>query len=218
MRIVDQGIGISAEQLPHVFDLFQQVRPSSDASHGGLGIGLNLVRSLVELHGGRVTAQSAGLGLGSEFCVYLPLATVDASDGIVVDHPTLEATRLRRVLVVDDNRDAADSLALVADGLGAQVEVVYDGEAALAILGRFRPDVVLLDLGMPGMDGFEVAARIRRLPDGRAITLVAVSGWGQAEDRRRTLEAGFDHHLIKPARIADIQRLLTASVGGGPFL
>ncbi|MFO1418349.1 MAG: response regulator [Methylotetracoccus sp.] len=218
MRVRDQGIGISAEQLPHVFDLFQQVRPSCDTSHGGLGIGLNLVRNLVELHGGRVTAHSAGLGLGSEFCVYLPLAAADAREGIAVDRPTLETARERRVLVVDDNRDAADSLALVADGLGAKVEVVYDGEAALAILGRFRPDVVLLDLGMPGMDGFEVAEQIRKSPGGRSVTLVAVSGWGQTEDRRRTLEAGFDHHLIKPARIADIQRLLAASADTGSFI
>lgn len=208
VRVRDQGIGISAEQLPHVFDLFQQVRPSCDTSHGGLGIGLNLVRSLVELHGGRVTAHSAGPGLGSEFCVYLPLAAPESRDAVATQQPAVEIHRERRVLVVDDNRDAADSLALVADGLGAKVEVVYDGEAALAILGRFRPDVVLLDLGMPGMDGFEVAARIRQSPGGRAVTLVAVSGWGQADDRRRTLEAGFDHHLIKPARIADIQRLL----------
>jgi len=208
VRIRDEGMGIAAQHLGQVFDLFGQVQCTSKLSQGGLGIGLHLVQRLVELHGGRVAAHSAGPGQGSEFTVILPLAAPGTPLTASPAPPWSGPQSAQRVLIVDDNRDAADTLALLVQTLGGTTEVAYDGAAALDILVRFRPGVVLLDLGMPLMDGFEVARRIRQSAAGFGVTLVAVSGWGQEEDRRQTREAGFDHHVVKPIDFAELQRLL----------
>jgi CheY-like chemotaxis protein len=194
--------------LGQVFDLFTQVDHTRAAAQGGLGIGLTLVQRIVELHGGRVEAISAGMNRGSTFVVRLPLpdtphpSTADDGDD---SHTTLPS---RRVLVVDDNFDAAESLGVLLRFLGAEVEVANDGQAALDVLTSFRPELVLLDIGMPGMDGYEVAARIRALPEHQGVTLVALTGWGQSEDRERSHAAGFDRHLVKPIDIETLEALL----------
>ena len=211
VSVRDNGIGISPQMLPRVFDIFSQEREAASQRQGGLGIGLTLVANLVRMHGGSVEASSAGLGLGSEFMVRLPqapkMAAVDepghASGGRAADDAA------QRVLVVDDNRDAADTLSMLLEFMGSkEVKVANDGPAALAEMESFRPDVVLLDIGMPGMDGNEVARRIRQQPQFATTRLVALTGWGQDEDRRRTHESGFDHHLTKPVDIAALQALL----------
>jgi CheY-like chemotaxis protein len=207
VSVRDQGIGIAQEMLPHVFEMFTQVDGTHRRSQGGLGIGLTLVRSLVQLHGGSVTAASDGIGRGSEFQVRLPLATGDAAVAARRTTPHPAPVRLR-VLVVDDNRDAADSLGVLLDVLGYEVRVAHDGNAALEAVGRFDPVLVLLDLGMPEMDGYEVARRLRAGPGGHALVIVALTGWGQEEDRQRSRAAGFDHHLVKPTDIDALQHLL----------
>jgi PAS domain S-box-containing protein len=213
VSVRDTGVGIPADMLPRVFELFTQVDRSAGRAQGGLGIGLTLVRSLVQLHGGRVEARSEGLGQGSEFVVHLPLAKGSPADGArLADQPPALLSP-RRVLVVDDNRDAADSLGMLLKFVGADVQVVYDGAAALKTLDVYQPAVVLLDIGMPGMDGYEVARRIRQHPRGRDVLLIALTGWGQEEDRRRTHTAGFDHHLVKPADVNALQTLLASLEG-----
>jgi len=211
ISVRDSGTGIARDMLPQVFELFTQI-DRSNRTQGGLGIGLTLVRSLVEMHGGTVEANSEGPGRGSEFIVRLPLAegaraAIEASHGPRL-HNVLSP---RRVLVADDNRDAADSLAMLLRLLGAEVRIVYNGPEALAVLDSYRPNVVLLDIGMPGMDGHEVARRIRRLPDFRDVLLIAMTGWGQEEDRRRSQKAGFDYHLIKPADVGALEALLMSA-------
>jgi CheY-like chemotaxis protein/two-component sensor histidine kinase len=211
VTVRDSGTGIPADMIHQVFDLFVQVPQSTDRVQGGLGIGLTLVKSLVEMHGGKVSAHSDGPGKGSEFSVWLPRAsnvaheTVAPSNGTSAQRPVR-----RRVLVVDDNRDAADSLAVVLRMLGADVRVEYTGADALRALDEYKPGVTLLDIGMPGMDGIEVARRIREEPRHQNITLIALTGWGQKEDIRRTRDAGFEHHLIKPADVGELQELLLA--------
>ena len=209
IAVRDTGVGIAPEKLPKVFDLFMQVEPHGQRAQGGLGIGLTLVKRLVELHGGRVEARSEGKGHGSEFIVRLPLTapqkrqtTAHASNG------TTTPQDARRVLVVDDNRDAAESLAMLLGMMGAETRVENCGPDALAAMATYRPAIVMLDIGMPGMDGHEVARRIRQKPEYDHVTLVALTGWGQEEDRRRSRGAGFDHHLTKPAALDDLQALL----------
>ena len=215
VRVADTGIGISADVLPRVFDLFVQAERRLDRARGGAGIGLTLVKRLVELHGGSVEAHSAGPGQGSEFVVRLPIADYRLPDRAPEPRsnrqPATESRQSRRVLVVDDNRDAADSLAVLVRIDGHDVRVAYDGPAALAAAEGFRPDVVLLDLGMPGMDGYEVCRRLRRSPELAGVRVIAVTGWGQDSDRRRSAEAGFDHHLVKPADLDEIARLTSAA-------
>jgi signal transduction histidine kinase/ActR/RegA family two-component response regulator len=206
VSVCDEGIGIEPDMLGHVFEMFTQVDGTHRRSQGGLGIGLTLVRSLVQLHGGSVSAHSAGIGCGSEFVVRLPLATSAEVATGPAEPPPMPAAPLR-VLVVDDNRDAADSLGVLLGFLGYSVEVAHDGPAALRSFERFQPALVLLDLGMPEMDGYEVARRLRAQPAGQAIVLVALTGWGQEEDRIRSRDAGFDHHLVKPTDIDALQRL-----------
>lgn len=208
VSVIDSGVGIPAEMLPHVFDLFAQVDRSLGRAQGGLGIGLALVRNLVEMHGGRVEVHSDGMGRGSEFSAYLPLAEDRPMQPIMPDKPPRQLGPLCRMLVVDDNQDAADSLGLLLEALEYEVRVVYDGATALSILGEFKPAVVLLDIGMPDMDGYETARRIRQRPEGRDVSLIALTGWGQEDDRRRTQEAGFDQHLVKPVEIEVLQGLL----------
>jgi PAS domain S-box-containing protein len=209
VSVRDSGIGIPAPMLPVVFDMFVQADRSTNRAQGGLGIGLTLAKRLVEMHGGTMSAHSAGPGQGSEFVVRLPIAPVDAPRAM---HPASDekpkAMPQRRVLVVDDNKDAAASMGMLLKYLGTEVQIAHDGETALALIERDHPDVVLLDIGMPGMDGFEVARRVRQRVDFNNIMLIALTGWGQAEDRDRTRGAGFDHHLVKPADIAALQSLL----------
>lgn len=208
VSVRDNGVGVGPDLLPRIFDLFAQADRTSRKGQGGLGIGLTLVRSLVELHGGTVEARSEGLGRGSEFIVRLPLAVERRREPRHSDRSTATLSSACRVLVVDDNRDAAESLGTLLEMIGAEVRVEHDGPHALAALGTFHPTAVLLDLGMPGMDGFEVAQRIQRHPSGQGVTLIAMTGWGQEEDRRRTRQAGFDHHLVKPADLGQLQQLL----------
>lgn len=210
VSIRDTGAGIPPEMLPRVFDLFTQVNRSGDRAQSGLGIGLFLVRRLVELHGGRVEARSDGPGQGSEFVVSLPLVATLAEEATTAARSASAPGAAQRVLVVDDSPDVADSTGLLLGSLGIEVQVVYDGPAALQSLATFQPAVVLLDLGMPGMDGFEVARRIRQHPAGQAITLVALTGWGQEQDRRRTRQAGFDQHLVKPVDPEALQAFLAS--------
>jgi PAS domain S-box-containing protein len=200
VTVSDDGIGIAAEALPAIFDVFSQTSQARTRAQGGVGIGLSLVKGLVDLHGGRVSARSPGLDQGSTFEVRLPLAPAPAhavaaspADPAAVD--PLE----RRVVIADDNRDGADSLTLVIQAFGCDVRTAYDGAGAIRETAAFRPHVVFLDLGMPGMDGLEAARRIRALPDGARVLLVAVTGWGQERDRQSTSHAGFDAHVVKPA-------------------
>ncbi|KQP18746.1 ATP-binding protein [Pseudorhodoferax sp. Leaf265] len=196
VSVQDDGIGIAPEMLDTVFDMFVQASGASKAAQGGLGIGLTLARSLVELHGGHIVAHSAGLGQGSTFTVRLPLQAAQAMETPVdaLAAPSVALT----ALVVDDNRDAADSLAEFLQAIGMATAVAYSGDQALDLLPGLRPDLAILDIGMPGMDGYELARRLRRHPAGRDALLVALTGWGQERDREATAQAGFDHHLVKP--------------------
>jgi signal transduction histidine kinase/CheY-like chemotaxis protein len=210
VSVRDNGIGISATHLKSVFEMFMQVDRSNRRAQGGLGIGLTLVRSLVQMHGGSVEAHSAGLGKGSEFVVTLPVIDSGAANDTRADTPLPEFAE-RRILVGDDTRDAADTLAMLLETLGADVEVAYGGSMALDMLPRFAPDTVLLDIGMPEIDGYEVARRIRLEPRYERVMLVALTGWGQDQDYRLSQTAGFDHHLVKPP---DIDELRTALARG----
>jgi signal transduction histidine kinase/CheY-like chemotaxis protein len=204
----DTGIGIAAEHLPRLFAMFSQAAPALERSQGGLGIGLALVRGLVELHGGGVEARSAGPGKGSEFIVRLPVVDVQHEpQQPAADHP-VAIGRKRRILAVDDNRDAADSLAIMLRTMGHEVRTAYDGLEAVQAAATFRPEVVLLDIGLPKMNGYEAARHIRGQPWGKGMALIALTGWGQDEDKRRALEAGFDHHLTKPVEAAALEKLL----------
>jgi two-component system CheB/CheR fusion protein len=198
IEVRDDGIGIQAEMLSHIFDLFAQVDTSLERAQGGLGIGLTIARSLVEMHGGSIQAASAGLGRGSAFTVRLPLAQEEDVRAAPEADRDQETKAGLRVLVVDDNRDSADSLAIWLRLKGHEVLTAYDGPQALAQALEQRPELVLLDIGMPGMSGYEVARRLRAQPDTRRTLLVAMTGWGQEEDRRQSREAGIDHHLVKP--------------------
>lgn len=206
IRVRDGGIGISPEMLPKVFDLFAQVDGSLDRSQGGLGIGLTLVRSLVELHGGVVTAASEGVGRGCEFAVRLPLlpATVTPQTP-QVSGPGPPRTRSLRILIVEDQVATATLLAKLLERGGHEVWMAQNGPDALAAASVHRPDLILLDIGLPGMDGYQVAARLREIPDFERTHLVALTGYGQEEDRRRSLNAGFDRHLIKPIDLAVLE-------------
>ena len=214
IRVEDTGIGIPDEMLHRIFDMFTQVDHSLERSEGGLGIGLTLVQRLVEMHRGTVEAHSEGPGKGSEFVVRLPVAAAAASrapDGAASDVGKVVTPALRRILVVDDNWDAADSLGMLLRMMGHEVHTAHDGPEAVGAAAVFRPDVVLLDIGLPKLNGYEVARRIRKLEGGAGLMLIALTGWGQEEDRRRSKEAGFDHHLTKPVELADLQGLLAGS-------
>lgn len=207
ITVRDNGAGIPREMLPRVFDLFTQIDHAPGRTQGGLGIGLTLVKRLAEMHGGSVEAHSEGVGKGSEFIVRLPLAKV-RSDATPQRAEAFGAVLSpRQVLVVDDNRDAAESLAMLLRLMGADVRVAFGGPAAIKMLATFHPSAVLLDIGMPGMDGYEVARLIRAEPGLDDVLLIALTGWGQEEDRRRSEKAGFDHHLIKPADVGALETL-----------
>lgn len=214
VSVRDTGVGIPTDMLPKVFEMFTQLDQPPGRAQGGIGIGLSLVRSLVQIHGGSVEARSEGPGRGSEFVIRLPLAVSNRLAEKVTPEPRAAATlSTQRILVVDDNRDAGDSLGMLLRLLGAQVHVVYDGPAALAALEAYRPAVILMDIGMPGMDGYEVARLIRQQPRFQNITLIALTGWGQEKDRARTRDEGFDYHLVKPADINALQALLVSLQG-----
>ena len=183
-------------------------------SRGGLGIGLTLAKRLVELHGGVITVRSDGRDRGSEFTVILPVAAHPASAATLPEAATDEVPFAQRILVVDDNRDAAETLARLLGLLGMEVEVAHDGIAAMEALPRFRPDILLLDLGMPKLDGYETARRMRETDEGRRVFLVALTGWGQEEDRRRSFEAGFDEHMTKPVQKSALQQILVRARAG----
>jgi len=207
ISICDDGIGIDADDLPRIFQMFSRGDRDNSNSQGGLGIGLALARRLAQMHDGSLDARSDGAGRGSEFIVRLPLAEPAAVPAAAPEREAADLQRTR-VLVVDDNHDAADSLSMVLDVLGADVQVAHDGAEALASFAAYAPSVVLLDIGMPGMNGYDVARTIRaRFPKSSA-TLVALTGWGQDDDRRRAREAGFDHHLVKPVDLDVLQDLL----------
>jgi signal transduction histidine kinase/ActR/RegA family two-component response regulator len=231
VTVRDTGIGIPANMLPKVFDLFTQVDRTYDRAQGGLGIGLTLVRSLVELHGGRVEAKSEGPGLGSDFVIRLPLGAGHAHHKVVRRDHGPHMVFPYPIVVVDDNPDATASMSLLLGFLGAKVHTVNDSKAALDTIRTYRPKVVLLDIGMPEMDGFEVARRVRQLPECRDMTLIALTGYGQEEDRRRSQAAGFNYHLVKPIEFSVLEDLLAevlrdhssssgagSSLGSGPHL
>jgi PAS domain S-box-containing protein len=199
IRVRDTGIGIAAEMLPRVFDLFVQGERPPDWSSGGLGLGLTLAKRLAEMHGGTLEAHSAGLGKGSEFVLRLPTLEGERPVEAPVRPLSVKQVVQRRILVVDDNGDAAESLALVLGMTGHEVRLAGDGPSALAAAAEFRPEIVLLDIGLPGMDGYEVARRLRSGDGPRDMSLVALTGYGQDADRERARAAGFDHHLVKPA-------------------
>jgi signal transduction histidine kinase len=207
VRVTDTGMGIPADMLPKVFDLFTQVGKHLDRAQGGLGIGLSLVRKLVEMHGGEVTAESAGPGRGSTFTVRVPLGPAPAGAAGAGGPPSPSHSRRRRVLVVDDNVDAAESLAMLLGLLGHETAVAHTGPDALRQAPAFRPDVVVLDIGLPGMNGYEVARALRADEASAGAVFVALTGWGAEEDRRRSREAGFDVHLTKPVEPRHLEEL-----------
>jgi PAS domain S-box-containing protein len=213
IRVRDEGAGIAPEMIGEVFELFAQAERTMDRAEGGLGIGLSLVKNLVEMHGGRVGVKSAGRGRGSEFTVHLPvLATHDEVEGDEEERPTRPQLGAgMRVLVVDDNRDAADSLTMLLELRGFKAFVCHDGHAALALALELQPDVVVLDLGLPGVDGFEVCRRLREAGLTKTC-IVAVTGFGQDEDRRRSHAAGFDAHMVKPVDPDDLVKRIEESL------
>lgn len=210
VRVADNGMGIDPQLLPHVFDLFTQGERTPDRAQGGLGLGLALVKSLAELHGGRVGAESEGRGRGAAFTLVLPL--LHAAPAPPADEPRpaaiARAAQPLRVMVVDDNKDAAETLGMLLGTLGHEVRVLHDSAHALAAAAQEAFDVFVLDIGLPDMDGYTLAGRLRSQPGGRAATFVALTGYGSAEDRQRGNEAGFDHYLVKPADLAELARVL----------
>ena len=203
--VIDRGIGLTPQQAGDIFELFAQVDTSVERARGGLGIGLTLVKQLVEMHGGRVNAFSEGLGKGSRFEVRLPLRELPAVPPPAPMH--LEESFPRRILVLDDNRDAADTLAMMLELLGHDVRRLYDPLQAAEAVAAFDPDLVFLDIGMPTLSGYQLARQLRALPRGDDRLLIAVTGWGQPDDRRRTAEAGFDHHLVKPPDLDAVRQI-----------
>jgi CheY-like chemotaxis protein/two-component sensor histidine kinase len=212
ISVTDTGIGLSPQVIPRLFEMFSQVESPVDRAEGGLGIGLSLVKGLVEMHGGTVEAYSAGLGCGSRFTIRLPASAV--SIGNVADSGSAGAKSVppprhrSRILLADDNHDAVDSLALVLKMAGYEVYATHSGLEAMDVGARMRPDVFILDIGMPEISGYELASRIRQEPWGGNALLIALTGWGQLQDQERSREAGFDHHLTKPVDPDQLERLL----------
>ncbi len=220
IRVSDTGLGIERETLPHIFELFMQAEKGSVHTRTGLGIGLTLVRRLVQMHGGSVEGFSEGPGRGSQFVVRLPMTARAAENGdATLTAPAVDEGVTQpslRVLIVEDNRDAAEMLNIMLSTWGQETRVAYDGLAALDMAGQFRPQVVLLDIGLPELNGYDVARRIREQPWGRQVSLVAVTGWGQEADRQRSAAAGIDHHLIKPVEPTALKSLLNEVVPRRP--
>jgi PAS domain S-box-containing protein len=205
VSVRDNGAGIPPDKIDSIFDMFMQVDRSSDRSQSGLGIGLTLVKRLIEMHGGSIEVHSAGEGQGSEFVVHLPIINKPAVVSAPVSRLAPESSAQRRILIVDDNRDSADSLAMLLEITGNQTYLAHDGVEALESIENYHPEVVLLDIGLPKLDGHEVCRRVREQPWGKDILIIALTGWGQEEDRRKSEEAGFNGHLVKPV---DYDKLL----------
>ena len=214
VRIRDTGLGISPDVLPRVFDMFQQAEPILERSAGGLGIGLTLARRLVEMHEGRIEVRSAGPGLGTEVEIWLPTTAAVDAHALKAEKPTVAAARSLRVLIVEDNLDSAEMLDMAVSILGHSTRVANDGASALTLAGQFAPEVILLDVGLPVMNGYAVAQALRARPEHRRIHIAAVTGWGQDEDRRRAREAGFDSHFTKPLAPAALEELLARVAQG----
>jgi PAS domain S-box-containing protein len=211
VKVKDTGMGIPSDRLASVFDMFTQVERTGEASHGGLGLGLTLVKRLVEMHEGGVTANSEGPGKGSEFVVRLPIMNAPQPSNGATPQQVPATTKPRRVLVVDDNTDAASSLAMLLKISGNEAHTANEGLQAIEVAETIRPDVMLLDIGMPNLDGLEVCRRIRAQPWGREMLIIALTGWGQEEDRRKSKDVGFDYHLVKPVDFPTLVRLLAES-------
>jgi CheY-like chemotaxis protein len=205
VTVTDNGAGIPADKLESIFDMFMQVDRSPERSQGGLGIGLTLVKRLAEMHGGTIEARSAGEGQGSEFVLRLPIIDKPSHPTATVSEAAKDATSQRRILIVDDNKDSADSLAMLLEITGNKTYMAHDGVEAVEAIEKHRPEVVLLDIGLPKLDGHEVCRRVREQPWGKDIVVIALTGWGQEDDRRKSEEAGFNGHLVKPV---DYDKLL----------
>jgi two-component system CheB/CheR fusion protein len=212
VRIKDDGIGIERSLLPHVFDLFRQGDPSPHQAQG-LGVGLALVRRIVELHGGKITVSSEGVNRGSEFAVCLPTLVNASADAEHPDYQVASTSAAQRILVVDDNIDAAESLTALLRVYGHDAQLVHDGPAALEVVPSFKPSVIFLDIGMPGMDGYEVARRLRRMPETADVLIIAVTGFARDEDRHRSQAAGFDRHVTKPLDPRSLPALIARDDG-----
>jgi PAS domain S-box-containing protein len=211
VSVRDNGVGIPAEMLSRIFELFAQVDRSLERAQGGLGIGLTLVKRLIEMHGGSVSAHSDGPGKGSEFVVRLPLVLdppPPRAEGLESERASSVASL--RILIVDDNEDAARSLGVLLRIMGNEIRTAHDGLEAVSVAEEFRPDVAVMDIGLPRLSGYEAARKIRGQPWGAGMTLIAVTGWGQEGDRQRSKEAGFDHHMVKPVNLPELMRLLTS--------
>jgi CheY-like chemotaxis protein len=206
IRVRDEGVGIAPELLPSVFKIYWQVDRSADRSQGGLGIGLAVVRSLVEMHGGSITAHSSGLGQGSEFVVRLPVG--ETHEHAQTSTPQSQATQARRILLVDDSDDTSNMLAILFRRQGHDVTIASNGQQALAALDASLPEIAFIDIGLPDMDGYQLARSIRARPGGEQVMLVAVTGYGQPEDRRQSLDAGFNEHLLKPVKLEELSLVL----------
>jgi CheY-like chemotaxis protein/two-component sensor histidine kinase len=207
VSVKDTGIGIPPDQLTTIFDMFNQVDRSLEKAQDGLGIGLTFVRRLVEMHDGRVEARSEGIGRGAEFVVRLPVVVEASVPQREYEEPAAPKSSLR-ILIVDDNQDGADSLAMMLRIMKYDTATAYDGQEGVDVAERLRPDVVLLDIGLPKLNGYEACRRIRGQPWGKSMVLIALTGWGQDRDRRRSHEAGFDHHMVKPVDPDALMRLL----------
>jgi signal transduction histidine kinase/CheY-like chemotaxis protein len=216
VHIRDTGVGIAPEILPRVFDMFQQAEPILERSAGGLGIGLTLARRLVEMHEGRIEIRSPGPGLGTEVEVRLPATGALLAPASAEERPTVAAMRQLRVLIVEDNLDAAEMLDLAVSQMGHTTRMAHDGATAVTVAGQFSPDVVLLDIGLPVMNGYAVAQALRARPELHRVHIAAVTGWGQDEDRRKAREAGFDSHFTKPLAPAAVEELLGKVAHGWP--
>ncbi len=216
IAVRDTGIGFEPTLAPRLFEMFTQAHDAADAAEGGLGIGLSLVKGLVQLHGGNVSAESGGKNLGAEFKILLPRSMIlETPAGISAtssDSGPPITERQARILIADDNRDAADSLGMLLELAGHDVKVAHSGAAALAAGETYRPDVVILDIGMPDMSGYDVARAARRESWGRSVHLIALTGWGQASDKERAMAAGFDRHLVKPIDADILSALLNATL------
>jgi len=208
IKVKDSGIGIPREMLTRVFELFTQVEPTLDRAQGGLGIGLTIVRHLTELHGGMVSATSEGLGKGTEFSVRLPLSQIRGAATIPAAIPAIRPGL--RVLVVEDNVDTARTMSLLLQQLGCATQEVHEGPPVVDAAKSFGPDAILLDIGLPGLDGYQIARNIRQTPELSNVRLIAVTGYGQQQDRERSINAGFDHHLVKPVQFDSLIATLAA--------
>ncbi|HUR71148.1 MAG TPA: ATP-binding protein, partial [Candidatus Limnocylindrales bacterium] len=215
VSVADTGIGIAPDKLPHVFDMFYQAEDGRDRRYGGLGIGLTLVRSMVELHGGSIEAKSAGVGQGSEFVVRLPVLHLDLpgiQDSAEPQGVPTRAATDKRVVIVDDNKMQAQTLAMLLETMGFQVRTAHDGARALDVIAAFVPQVALIDIGLPGMSGYDLAGRLRELPQLNGVTLIAQTGWGREEDREESIRVGFQHHLTKPIDHRLLEKILRGIV------